>query len=59
MRIGEAAERLGFSSPDMLASELRVGRCQVRTARLGARGMLHVASADLEALGALLAAGAL
>lgn len=58
-RATDAARRLGFPSADLLQSELAVGRVPVRSARLGKRSMLYLCAADVDMLGALLAAGAL
>jgi hypothetical protein len=51
-RARAAAERLGYPSASLLASDLAVGRypIQVRTTRLGRGNLLHLWSADVDAL---------
>lgn len=56
-RVSEAAARAGLPSADLLVSELGAGRCSIRVARLGKRGMLFVASEDVDAWARRLAAG--
>ena len=57
-RLGVAAKRTGLSA-DLLRSELTAGRVEIRSARVGARGMVLVAGADVDAFAHLLAQGAL
>lgn len=58
-RIGDAADRLGLPTPDLLRSELTAAGGQIRSARIGVRGLVLVASADVDAFARRLAAGEL
>lgn len=56
LRLSEAAQRIGLPV-DLLRSELSVGRCQVRAAKVGKRDLVMLASNDVDALAARMAAG--
>jgi hypothetical protein len=55
-RLVPAANRAGLT-PDLLRSELSTGRCLIRTARVGKRNMVLLASADVDRFAQRLAAG--
>lgn len=54
-RVGDAAARIGLDTPDLLRSQLSVAGCQIRAARIGKRGLLFVASNDVDAFARRLA----
>jgi hypothetical protein len=57
LRLADAADRLGMTSPAILLAEISLGRAQIRAARLGKRSLIHVAASDVEKFAQRLAAG--
>ena len=47
-RYTSAAHRIGVQ-PKVLRATIEAGGAQIRVARLGARGLLHVAASDVDA----------
>lgn len=52
-RLATAAQRVGVS-PRVLLRTIEAGRADVRVQRLGARELIHVASADVDQYAAVL-----